>query len=128
VADVEQPPEDDDGMLPRRNRDPDRSVLTRREKLVSSLVLFLAVLLGAACLVSQQIQQASYQDQIAAGHAQRVAQENAQAAAEEMKLCKVMTALTKLNPPQGSPTDKSRLYLIAQHNLLDQLGTAIGCK
>lgn len=61
--------------------------------------------------------------------AQQQAAQKAQAAAFERRLCTTLGRLAALQPPPGSPLDNpSRAYLQAQHAVLAELGTDVGCR
>lgn len=46
----------------------------------------------------------------------------------EARLCTTLSHLAALEPPPGSPSDLSRVYLRRQHDVLAQLGPDVGCK
>lgn len=59
-------------------------------------------------------------------HASQAAQ-RAQGEAFERKLCATLDRLASRKPPQGSPSDLSRTYLLWQWSQLAELGPDVGC-
>lgn len=60
--------------------------------------------------------------------ARQAADQRAQSAVFERKLCTTLNALAALRPPPGSPGDNpSRAYLLQQHQVLAELGPDVGC-
>jgi hypothetical protein len=56
------------------------------------------------------------------------ADQRAQSAAFERKLCITLGRLAALSPPPGTPSgNPSRAYLQAQHDVLAELGPDVGC-
>lgn len=120
--------------------------LTKREKWFASIMLVLLVIGVAGCLLSQYLQQRSYeQGQAAAATASEQRQAAAAAAAKKSqeaqsalflaKLCsslKPLESLAGLKPPVGDPaTNPSRAFeqqLVLKLAPLAQLGPDVGCK
>jgi hypothetical protein len=95
-----------------------RRGFTRRERWFLGLMLVFTVILSAGALISQQIQQNSFQDS-----------QRAQGAAEQAKLCSVLLPLAALKAPSGTAADNpSRLYEQQQEAKLSELAPAVGCK
>lgn len=101
----------------RRATNSGTSVLSRREKLFATVVLTLVLVMGAACLLSQYIQQARYEQ------GQRV-----QDTVIQDKLCRTLKPLAALKAPAGKPADNSaRLYEQQLASTLVGISKDIGC-
>jgi hypothetical protein len=101
---------------------------SRREKWFAVIMLCLLIVGVAGCLLSEYMQQKSYergQQQLASAQASARAKQSDQFMA---RLCGTLKPLASLVPPPGSASDLSRQYLIRQHNVLAQLGPAVGCR
>lgn len=96
----------------------------RRAVVVLFAMTFL--LAGASILFTvtyYQREQSSQQRQ----DAQQAADQRAQSAAFERKLCATLGRLASRKPPAGSPSDLSRAYLQWQWSTLAELGPDVGC-
>jgi hypothetical protein len=98
-------------------------------------LLVLVLLVGAGNLWATNQYVSDYKQSQAQQEAKQQAAQDAQVALQkkqgleiEQKLCLSFGRLSSLNPPSGSPSDKSRQYLEKQHDVLVSLGTDIGCK
>lgn len=101
---------------------------SRRERIGAAVMLTLAVCLGAAALIAQLVQQHSFENDLAVRHAANVQVQNAQAVAEQAKLCKILLPLAALKPPAG-PADgyPARAYDQQLAARLAGLAPAVGC-
>ncbi|HEY1700847.1 MAG TPA: hypothetical protein VGG75_14140 [Trebonia sp.] len=117
------------GPVPQQKRG-----LTRREKLFAGAMILLFVVLSAGTLISQQLQQSSFETTITTNHNANLQRQAAQSAAIEAKLCKTLkplVPLAKLRAPAGDPaSNPSRAFeqqLVIRLAPLAQLGSDIGC-
>jgi hypothetical protein len=103
--------------------------LTRRWRWVAMIALTLVVIMSGGTLISQQIQQNSFQATIARNHAKNVQQQEAQAAAIEAKLCAIFEPIASLKAPPGSAADNpSRAFEQMLEVRLAQVAPALECK
>lgn len=112
------------------------SGLPRSTKVAASLVLALCLIMSGGALISQQLQQNSFQNTINTGHAQRLAAEAAQAKAQaaqgaaiEAKLCSIFMPISTLKAPAGNAADNpSRLFEQNLEARLALVAPALDCK
>lgn len=109
---------------------------TRRERWFAGLVLILCLVMSGGTLISQQLQQNSFQNTISTGHASRLAAEAAQAKAQaaqgaaiEAKLCSIFMPIASLKAPSGAgSSNPSRLFDQQLEARLAQVAPALNCK
>lgn len=114
---------------------PGKRGLTRRERWFAGGAVVLAVVMSGATLISQQLQQNSFETTINTNHNANLERQAAQAAAVEAKLCKSLKPLeplATLKAPVGNPaSNPSRAFeqqLVIRLAPLAQLGSDIGCR
>lgn len=115
--------------------EPPKRSLTRGERLFAAGALTLLVVLSGGTLISQQLQQNSFETTITTNHNANLARQAAQGAAVEAKLCKTLKPLeplAELRAPAGDPvSNPSRAFeqqLVIRLAPLAQLGADIGCR
>lgn len=105
------------------------SGLSRGAKLFAGVMLFLTVVMSGGTLLSQQLQQNSFEATIARNHQKNLQAQAAQAQAVEAKLCAIFLPIVSLKAPPGSPADNpSRLFEQQLEAKLAQVAPALSCK
>lgn len=107
-----------------------RRGLTKWERRGIAVMLGLAVLMSGGSLLSQHVQQGSFEHTIAVRHQANVAAQASAAALEQKRLCEIFLPISSLKAPANTPgaVNPSRVFEQNLEAKLSEVAPALACK